>query len=93
MSSAFTTASFFGQQPKDEKRMDVLKEDLPRATGNDNPHASGADSSGDVRDSDVNKGNGFVEGPAVVPAPKVADATSKAFGSFSLQIRDSKAKA
>jgi hypothetical protein len=53
MSSAFTTSSFFGKQPK-EKRNDLVNDDLPRATSGtlDTPDEpgdpSGADSSGDV---------------------------------------------
>jgi hypothetical protein len=54
MASAFTTASFFGQQPK-EARMDVATADLDRVQSNA-PHPdsdgdanpTGADSSSDV---------------------------------------------
>lgn len=66
-------------QAADQKRMDVLNEDQPRQTGQDQPVS---DSSGDVKDADgVNAGvptmgQGLSYG--AVPGPKVADATSKA---------------
>ena len=76
---SFLGLASFGLAPKEEKRMDIVSDDLPRNTSgqlDDSGNPAGADSSGDVSDANGISGNPPAMGPAVVPC-KVADATSK----------------